>query len=265
MFKKTALFPRDGFPKTPTRICAQTIRTEEDGCGVGLCIQYGKKDEVGRRGVDRGVATAVVQQDSSVSIGDRDVVVLACRLPFHGEVGELKSQDHVACYLDGLTFFQVVWIVEVWVVWRGHITCSCQYKNLNHQSKTFTIGATRLCRAKWGIFGCSPDTRPSDRVRCASDRISVTSAAAAVDHQGGQLSSTSAPIVMANLSKSKNIVYFIFIKSYMHFTHYSTNKTWVLAGETQGWPSAGGSWGHSRIHHMNSTQKIGIFQEYFLN
>ena len=165
-------------------------------------------------------------------------------------MGELKSQNHVARYLDGLTLFQVVWIVEVWVVWRGHIACSCKYKNLNLQSKILTIGATRLCRAKWRIFGCSPDTRPSDRVRCASDRVRVTTAAAAVDHQGGQLSSTSAPIVMANLSKSKkgaHVLYSFTYNSSMYFSQYSTNKTWVLAGETQGWPSAGGSWGHSRI------------------
>ena len=80
------------------------------------------KKEVGLRGIDRGVAAAVVHQDRPVAIGDPDVVVLASWLPLHSKVGELKPQHFPAFNLDRLSFLQVVWVVARWIVWRGDFT-----------------------------------------------------------------------------------------------------------------------------------------------
>ena len=80
------------------------------------------KKEVGLRGIDRGVAAAVVHQDRPVAIGDPDVVILASWLPLHSKVGELKPQHFPAFNLDRLSLLQVVWVVAGWIVWRGDFT-----------------------------------------------------------------------------------------------------------------------------------------------
>ena len=92
--------------------------------GVGSYDRW--QEEVGLRGINRGVAAAVVHQDRPVAVGDPDVVVLASWLPLHSKVGELEPQHFPAFNLDRLSLLQVVWVVARWIVWRRDFTLGFQ-------------------------------------------------------------------------------------------------------------------------------------------
>ena len=112
--------------KTPTRIRPKVICSQMDTRDVRVGCYDRWKKEVGLRGIDRGVAAAVVHQDRPVAIGDPDVVILASWLPLHSKVGELKPQHFPAFNLDCLSLLQVVWVVAGWIVWRGDFTLRLQ-------------------------------------------------------------------------------------------------------------------------------------------
>ena len=180
-----------------------TIRAEEDAGGVGLCVDYWRLEVVGLGGVDRRIAAAVVHQDRPVSVGDPDVVVLARGFPLHSKVGELQPQHHPPLDLDRLRLFKVVGVVTVWVVRRRNFIFSiidyCYWLSLS-----LTIFTTWFWRAKWGVLGCLPESRASDRVSSTSDLVSVASVAAAVDHQRHELSSPGSSIILTLLVRKQN-------------------------------------------------------------
>ena len=108
--------------KTPTRIRPKVICSKVDTRDIGVGRYDRWKKEVGLRGIDRGVAAAVVHQDQTVAIGDPDVVVLASWLPFNSKEGELEPQHFPVFNLDCLSLLQVVWVVAGWIVWRRDFT-----------------------------------------------------------------------------------------------------------------------------------------------
>ena len=103
--------------KTPTRIRPKVICSKVDTRDVRVGRYDRWKKVVGLRGIDRGVAAAVVHQDRPVAVGDPHVVVLASWLPLHSKVGELEPQYFPAFNLDRLSLLQVVWVVASWIVW----------------------------------------------------------------------------------------------------------------------------------------------------
>ena len=107
------------------------------------------------------------------------------------------------------------------------------------------MASTRFFRAQGRILGRLPESGTSDRVRRTSDLVRVAPVAAAVDHQGNEFRSASASIVFANLGKS--LVLTRGRDPHSSAINVDTLRAWVPAGETQGWPSAGGSCGHSGI------------------
>ena len=108
--------------ETPTRIRPKVICFQVDTRDVRVGSYDRWKKEVGLRGIDRGVAAAVVHQDQPVAVGDPDVVVLAIWLPLHSKVGELEPQHFPAFNLDRLSLLQVVRVVARWIVWRRDFT-----------------------------------------------------------------------------------------------------------------------------------------------
>ena len=112
--------------QTPTRIRPKVICSQVDTRDVRVGSYDRWQKEVGLRGIDRGVAAAVVHQDRPIAIGDPDVVILASWLPLHSKVGELKPQHFPAFNLDCLSFLQVVWVVAGWIVWRRNFTLGFQ-------------------------------------------------------------------------------------------------------------------------------------------
>ena len=108
--------------KTPTRIRPKVICPKVDTRDIRVGSYDRWKKEVGLRGIDRGVAAAVVHQDQPIAIGDPHIVILASWLPLHSKVGELKPQHFPAFNLDCLSLLQVVWVVAGWIVWRGDFT-----------------------------------------------------------------------------------------------------------------------------------------------
>ena len=107
------------------------------------------------------------------------------------------------------------------------------------------MASTRFFRAQGRILGCLPESGTSDRVRRTSDLVRVAPFAAAVDHQRNEFRSTGASIVFAHLGNSLALTRGR--DPHSSAINVDTLRAWVPAGETQGWPSAGGSCGHSGI------------------
>ena len=97
------------------------------------------------------------------------------------------------------------------------------------------MASTRFFRAQGRILGRLPESGSRDRVRRTSDLVRVALVAAAVDHQGNQLSSTGASIVFAHLGKS--LVLTRGRDPHSSAINVDTVRAWV----------PGGSCGHSGI------------------